>query len=181
MSIRLPRRLTVAALAATSAVSIGLSATAAHAATGNTVFPGSQAHWITATYDGMNVAVANAAGWAGAPVIQWYNTGGTEQKWYFDYVRDAQAGFQGYELRNENSGMCLYNDEVAGDTMFQEPCDPNNSGELFWITSGQIYAHFGPALYLDVSGVSYGAGANIDGWYENGGINQSFSIYNVSS
>jgi hypothetical protein len=181
MSTRFPRRFTAAALAATTAVSIGVSATAAHAATGNIVDYGSQAHWITATYDGMNVAVANAAGWAGAPVIQWYNDGGTEQKWYFDYVLDAEGGFQGYEVRNENSGMCLYNDEVAGDTMVQEPCDPNNSGELFWITSGHIYAHFGPLLYVDVSGVSYGAGANIDGWYQNGGINQNFSIYNVSS
>jgi hypothetical protein len=175
--------------AAVALVAVGLLAGAgissAQASTGNTVYRGSQAHWITASYDGMNLAVANNATWAGAPVIQWYNDGGTEQKWYFDQVYDTSGGFQGYMLRNENSGMCLLEDGIAGDWLYQEPCDQNNAAELFWHygaagTDNHFQARNG-GLYVDVSGYSYGAGANIDGWYQNGGANQNFWVTNVSS
>ena len=163
----------------------GAGVSSAQASTGNTLYRSWQAHWITASYDGMNLAVANNATWAGAPVIQWYNDGGTEQKWYFDQVYDTSGGFQGWMLRNENSGMCLYEDGNAGDTLFQEPCDANSASELFWHygvpgSDNYFQARYG-SFYVDVSGYSYGAGANIDGWYQNGGANQDFWVTNVSS
>ncbi len=185
MTILRSRRTRAAAVSLIAGGLLAATATAAHASTSNTVYHDSQAHWITASYDGMNIAVSGGATWAGAPVIQWYNDGGTEQKWYFDQVYDANGGYMGVELRNENSGMCLYDDSVAGDWLFQEPCNPDDSAEFFW--------HYGYAgtdnhfqarrdsLYVDVAGYSYGAGANIDAWYGNGQSNQDFWVSNVSS
>lgn len=177
------RRFTVAAALVGALLTAAVPA--AHAAGGNTVSRGSQAHWITASYDGLNVAVADGSTAAGTQLIQWYNDGAAEQKWYFDQVYDSVGGFMGYELRNENSGMCLFNDGIAGDWMYQEPCDPNNAAEYFW--------HFGSAgsdnwfegrlgsLFVDVSGYGWGAGSNIDGWYQNNQANQDFWVTNVSS
>ena len=179
------RRARAAAACLLAGGMLAATAATAHAATGNTVNYGSQAHWITASYDGMNLAVSGGSTSPGAPVIQWYNDGGTEQKWYFDAVYDAGGGFLGDELRNENSGMCLFDDGIAGDWMYQEPCDPGNAAEYFW--------HYGAAgtdnwfqgrrsgLWVDVSGFGWGAGSNIDGWYQNGQGNQDFWVTNVSS
>lgn len=159
---------------------------AAHASsTTYTVSQDTQAHWITAAYDGMNVAVADGATYWGAPVIQWYNTGGTEQKWYFDQVYDQNGSLQGYMLRNEHSNLCLVTDGTAGDQLYQWPCNPAIAGEVFWYGSAsyvntEVY-FYDSGLLLDVSGYSYGAGADIDLWYDNGGGNQFFWITDVSS
>lgn len=150
-----------------------------------TVYEDSQAHWITASYDGMNVAIADGGTYLGAGAIQWYNDGAAEQKWYFDQVYDQTGGYEGVLLRNENSGLCLVTDGNAGDQVYQWPCNPNTSGELFWhYGSVGAYNSFegrSTGLYLDVSGYSYGAGANIDLWYSNGQPNQLFWVSNVSS
>jgi hypothetical protein len=189
MKFALSRR-AIKRAAATVLVAGGLLAgtgAAAHASTTTTytVYQDTQAHWITASYDGMNVAVANSATYWGAPVIQWYNTGGTEQKWYFDRVYDQNGTFQGYLLRNEHSNLCLGTDGTAGHQLYQWPCNPAISAELFWYgpwspVSTQVY-FYNSGMFLDVSGYSYGAGAAIDLWYDNGGSNQYFWITNVSS
>lgn len=170
---------------------LGFGATAANASSGPvyseygyTVYEGTQAKWITAEYDGMNVAVAEGSTAPGARVIQWYNDGGAEQKWYFDAVYDSSAGFEGYLIRNENSGLCLSTDGWAGDTMTQQPCSPANTYEWMadeaWGTDHQFYDRQ-TTLYMDVSGYSYSAGANIDLWYGNGNDNQYFWVTNTSS
>jgi len=170
---------------------LGVGATAANASSGPvyseggyTVYEGTQAKWITAEYDGMNVAVAGGSTSVGARVIQWYNDGGSEQKWYFDAVYDGSSGFEGYLIRNENSGLCLSTDGIAGDRMTQEPCNPQLYPEWFaidsWGTDNQFYNRQ-TGLYMDVSGYSYTAGANVDLWYSNGGDNQWFWITDTSS
>ncbi len=146
------------------------------------MYPSSQAKWIAAEHDGMNVSVADGSGDLYHRVIQWYNNGGAEQKWYFDEVYDSNSGFEGYLLRNQNSGLCLSTDGYAGDTLFQDWCNAGNTREWFTVgTSGadnQIFNR-STGLYLDVSGYSYAAGANIDLWYSNGGSNQYFWITNA--
>lgn len=184
MAILHSRRARAAAASLLAGGLLAATATAAHASSSITVQYDSQAHWITATYDGMNLAVADASTAPGAPVIQWYNTGGAEQKWYFDAVYDSSSGFEGYLIRNENSGLCLSTDGWAGDTMTQEPCNPELTPEWFdidsWGTDNQFYNRQ-TGLYMDVSGYSYSAGANMDLWYSNGGDNQWFWITNTSS
>ena len=122
---------------------------------------------------------------ASAGAIQWYNDGAGEQKWYFDNVSDQNGGSEGVMLRNENSGLCLVTDGTAGDQVYQWPCNPATPGELFWhyglIGSDNYFQNRMTGLYLDVSGYSYGAGANIDLWYSNNQPNQDFWVTNVSS
>jgi hypothetical protein len=178
----------VAALAA--ATMLGASVSAANASSssyseyGYTVYPDTQAHWITAEFSAMNVSVADSSTAAFHRVVQWYNDGTAEQKWYFDSVYDATSGFEGYLLRNENSGQCLSTDGVAGDTLFQEACNPGIETE--WFTRGNsgsdnyFYNRY-TGLYLDVSGYNYAAGANMDLWYWNGGDNQWFWVTSVGS
>lgn len=183
--------LSVGATALTATAMLGASAGAATASTGGsytsngyTVYLDTQAHWITAEYTGMNVAVADNSLAAFHRVVQWYNDGGAEQKWYFDAVYDSSSGFEGYLLRNENSGQCLSTDGRAGDTLFQEACNPGIETEWFTYgasgTDNWFYNRY-TGLYLDVSGGSYAAGANMDLWYWNGGMNQWFWVTNVNS
>jgi hypothetical protein len=166
----------------------GVVATAASASASppyHTV-PGSTAYWLNEVNDSMEVAVANSATYAGAPIIQWYNDGGNEQKWYFDVVEDSSntpypyEGFNTvYELRNANSNLCLDTDGTAGDQLVQTTCNPQDYGQWFGQDNTQYGAEFydiGSGLYLDVSGNSYGAGAAVDEWYWNGNGNQLFYV-----
>ncbi|HXR72552.1 RICIN domain-containing protein [Actinocrinis sp.] len=183
--------LRASAAALTAAAVFGATTTAANASSGGsyseggyTVYLDTQAHWITPEFSGMNVSVADNSTAAFHRVIQWYNDGGAEQKWYFDAVYDSSSGFEGYLLRNENSGQCLSTDGQAGDTLFQEACNPGLLTE--WFTRGGsspdnwFYNRY-TGLYLDVSGYSYAAGTNLDLWYWNGGDNQWFYVTNVGS
>lgn len=189
LSRRAAMRAGTAALTAATVLGAGVGAANAssggsYSENGYIVHTDSQAHWITAEFDGMNVAVADNGTDNYHRVVQWYNDGGAEQKWYFDQVYDSTSGFEGDLLRNENSGLCLSTDGNAGDTVFQVTCDPANNTEWFdRYTSGTDNNFFNRAtgLYLDVSGFSYTAGANIDLWYGNNGDNQWFWVTNVGS
>jgi Ricin-type beta-trefoil lectin domain-like len=120
--------------------------------------------------------VSGGSTYPGAPVIDWYANGGANQDWLFSSV----GGGNTYEIINVNSNMCLTSDGVAGDQVYQEPCD----GSLLqqWNTSltpgnGVAYTikNVSSGLYLDVSGDSPWAGTAIDTWYYNGGANQQFA------
>ncbi|GAB3147345.1 RICIN domain-containing protein [Amycolatopsis sp. NPDC004378] len=180
MKIRLPRLLArVGVLAALGAVTLGGGVAHADA---NYVTHGTQAYWITAGYDGLNVAVAGGSTGAGTRIIQWYNDGAAEQKWFFDTVSNAGT-FVGYLIRNENSGLCIDTDGNAGDAVVQTNCTANDEGQIFTggFSSAASYRDKGNGLYLDVQGFSYGAGANVDLWYGNGQPNQNFIQTPVSS
>lgn len=187
LSRRTALRAGAAALTAAAALGAGVgaaNASGSYTENGYTVYVDSQAHWITAEFDGMNVSVADGGTDDYHRIIQWYNDGGAEQKWYFDQVYDATGGFEGYLLRNENSGLCMSTDGNAGDTLFQVTCDPGNMAE--WFDRGisgtdNNFFNRSTGLYLDVSGFSYSAGANMDLWYWNGGDNQWFWVSNVGS
>lgn len=175
----------VAALGGTAAAHASAGGGGSYAYGGYTVLLDDQAHYITASYDGMNVAIPSASQLIGTRAIQWYVNGGAEQKWFYDQVYGSDGGFEGILLRNDNSGQCLSTDGWAGDTVFQESCDPTNSAQWFWRygtdgASNEFQNRY-TGYYLDVSGFSYGAGANIDLWYSNGGGNQVFWSTKVGS
>ena len=188
-SIRGSRRSVVRAVLVTA---LGLGSAVATAAAANATPPyhtvaGSSSHVISENNDSMVIAVSNAANWAGAPIIQWYNTGGTEQKWYFDTVEDSSNTPYPYEqystvylLRNANSGLCLDTDGRAGDQLVQTNCNANDYGQWFGVNNywwGSTFYDIGSQLWLDVSGDSYGAGAAIDEWSWNGNGNQVFTVF----
>ena len=91
-----------AGAAALTAAAVFGATTAANASSGGsyseggyTVYLDTQAHWITAEFSGMNVSVADNSTAAFHRVIQWYNDGGAEQKWYFDAVYRRQLRLRG--------------------------------------------------------------------------------------
>ncbi len=125
---------------------------------------------------GLLLDVSGGSTQPGAPVIDWFANGGANQEWTFY----SYGGNNTYEIVNVNSGMCLTTDGVAGDQVFQMPC--NGSSTQQWATGlnpssvnaytiRNIYSN----LYLDVSGGSSWWGASIDTWPYNGGSNQYFA------
>lgn len=174
-----------AALGGSAAAHATIGGGGSYAYGGYVVYLDDQAHYITASYDGMNVAIPQARTDLGVRAIQWYVNGGAEQKWFYDYVYDASGGFEGVLLRNDNSGLCLSTDTQGGGLVFQLTCDPTNTAEWFWRygtdSTTNWFQNRSTGNYLDVSGYSYGAGANIDLWPSNGGGNQQFWSTKVGS
>jgi hypothetical protein len=164
------RRVAVAAMATAVTAVCALTATAegAHAATGTGSYQvqwASSASPIYVSFDGMHVAVPESSTSPGTGIIQWSPDGGSEQNWY------------------QNSNLCIQTNGFAGATLYQEPCNPVN-GLMVWMphygTYGDVsytaWTNEAAGLNLDVSGASSGEGANIDGWYPNGGSNQDFQV-----
>jgi len=191
MSIQHFRRFAVAVVAV-AAVAIGAvsGAGVANADTGDTVSQGTTAYWIAPTIDSMPMAVADASNSPGARVIQWYNTGGNEQKWYFDGVYNSTGNYLGFLLRNKNSGQCLDTDGVPGDTLFQNYCDPNGRPQQIFNNVAD-YDYYGypidwryqnsrSGLWLDVNGDSLNPGTGIDLWFQNWNDNQNFFLTQTS-
>lgn len=158
----------VAALVAATAGGTGLllaTATAAHAA------EISQYSTLVPASDWLNVAVSGGSTSAGVPIIQWWADSGAEQEW------QLPAAYTSGEIINQNSGMCITTDGVAGDQLYQEPC--NGSASEQWYAA---YNFAGPTVFqnpatglvMDVSGYDMWAGGAIDAWYQNNQANQSF-------
>ena len=119
--------------------------------------------------------VSGGSTYPGAPVIDWYSNGGQNQNWLFQ----PTGGTNTYQIINVNSNQCLTTDGVAGDQVYQDPCDGSTAQQ--WQTSltpsltttwpiKSVYS----GLYLDVNGDSPWARTSIDTWYWNGGANQYF-------
>ena len=130
---------------------------------------GSSSSWLV-------LDVSGAATYPGAPVVQWYANGGSNQRWNFVDLGNNQE-----RIVNQNSSMCLTTDGVAGDQVFQWPCnnsDPHQvwSGALtqYW---GGFHGLMNPAsgLYLDVSGDNRWAGGQLITWWWNGSSGDVFS------
>jgi hypothetical protein len=124
---------------------------------------------------GLLLDVSGASTSPGAPVIDYWANGGANQAWTF-----IPVGNSVYEIVNQNSGQCLSTDGIAGDAVFQLPC--NGGLTQRWSTgltpsSYSAYTIMNPysGLYLDVNGDSPWPGTSLDVWYYNGGANQYFS------
>jgi hypothetical protein len=152
--------------------------------------PGANSSTITAASSLMLFGVREGRTDAGADIVQWYADSGSEQAWYFDTVGyDVTRSQPIYEIRNQKSGLCIWTDHNAGDPVVQMRCDPDNVWQ-WWeraTPSGSTYPAadllFNPAggLVLDVAGDSYNAGAEIDVWYRNSGLNQQFYAAGIGS
>ncbi|MFC0435971.1 RICIN domain-containing protein [Kutzneria buriramensis] len=187
MNIKHIRRVAagVIAAAATTLAAFGTVGTA-NAAPALSVSHGTTAYWIAPTPDSMAMAVADSETWPGAPVIQWYNTGGNEQKWYFDGVYDPYGTYLGFLLRNKNSGLCLDTDGVAGHGLVQQYCDANShpteifnnypNYDVFGILISWRYQNRQTGLWLDDYGRGLNPGNVIDLWYQNYNDNQDFFL-----
>ena len=178
----------LAALGSSGLLAVGVLASPAGAAvnqhsepsnTGSLSFTTSLATGADAA---LRLAVPQASTTPGTGVIDWSITDGAEQEWTFKPTVDAADT---YQIINDNSNQCLTTDGVAGDQVYQDPCNGSRSQQ--WKT-GLIDAlspwTFVPiqsvssGLYLDVRGDSFWQGTVIDTWYGNGGNNQGWAIPN---
>jgi len=165
---RLRRALCVLALAtAATTATIVAGAGAAHADSSAAIRLGPVSNPF------LTVEVAGASGAAGANVDQWVLNGGANQVWYMQPYNSH------YRFVNKQSGLCLATDGFAGDTVYQWYCNTSTAEQ--WDTNlvagntvGYSIRNVYSNLFLDVSGDSRSAGANLDTWYWNGGNNQYF-------
>lgn len=164
-------------VAAVGIGAVGAAAGAAQADTGYAISWSGQ-HLITASYDLLNVAVADGSTSAGGRVIQWPADGGSEQAWYFGTIT-LNGVYQGTVIANANSGMCLNTDGVAGDELTQQPCYYGDNYELFDVHGSlggyDSFSNVATGLYMDVNGYSWNEGDGIDLWYQNDAPNQTFA------
>jgi hypothetical protein len=127
-----------------------------------------------------NLDVNGASTSAYAPIDVWYNTGGANQQFSYPDQNGQVA-----QIINENSGMCITTDGVAGDGLFQLPCQ--NAGNqqweaetwtAWWNPGKTMVTFLNPwsGLVMDIYDDSYSPGATVDAWYPNGGLNQSFLL-----
>jgi Ricin-type beta-trefoil lectin domain-like len=120
--------------------------------------------------------VSNAATYAGAPVIQWFANAGSNQRWNFVQQPDSNE-----EIVNQNSGMCLTSDGVAGHWVYQWPCggypqqEWKGTLENAWGGSGHGLQNARSGLWLDVDGDASWAGAHIITWYNNDTYGELFT------
>jgi len=164
--------LAIAVLLSSAAVgSVALPSPAAAAISYTThVTPGNTAF--------LQLDVSGASVQPGAPVIDWYANGGSNQVWSFDSVGSSGNT---YQVVNQNSGMCLTTDGVPGDQVYQWPCTGGANQQ--WLTSLNPYGAPGyytiqsvsSGFYLDVNSDNPFAGTPIDTWYYNGNPNQKFA------
>lgn len=171
ITARRVRRL-VAGLATVTAAIAGLLVAGAGPAAADAPF------WVTLTAnnDGLALDVQGGSTAAGAPIIQWWVNGGSNQHWHFS----APDGVDITDIFNQNSGMCLTTDGWLGNQLYQTPCDwtddqlwyaNNSSGS--WSFTSVAY----PWLSIDIYGYSPSPGAPVDAWYTNHAPNQVFTAW----
>jgi hypothetical protein len=128
---------------------------------------------ITNANSGKCLDVYNWSKQPGATIDQW--SCGNRQK---NQEWGPRAVGSLVEIINENSGLCLISDAVAGDGVTQAACT-GNAGEL-WLdqstSSGDVFRNDETGYALEVYGASKSNGAIVDTWYYNGKNNQLWSI-----
>ncbi len=174
---RLARRLAAVVATALAGVAVAVVPGVANAQQLNSVAIGTDA---SANFLVLDVAGASTA--QGAGVIQWYGNGGANQRWIF-----VPTGDETQEIVNQNSGMCLTTDGVAGDQLYQMRC--LNSPLQQWrgtlprswsgFLNGSTLVNPYSGLGVDVSGGSGNAGTSIIGWYAKDSINQHFGYWQL--
>jgi Ricin-type beta-trefoil lectin domain len=150
---------------------VTLAATQGSALAASTGILESNSSWL-------NVGVRGGSTAINTDIIQWYSTRGSDQQWNVYTPAGAPANAQYFQ--NVNSGYCITTDGTAGDPLFQAPCSADNRYQQWqesyvWWAFGATIQNPASGLVWDVQGNSYGAGAEIDGWYPNNQLNQVFS------
>lgn len=104
-----------------------------------------------------------------------------QQRWNFVQLPDGNE-----QIVNQNSGMCLTTDGVAGHWVYQWPCDSSNphqewKGSLIsaWYAGEHPLQNPASGLMLDVEGDHWWAGANIITWYPNGTDGELFAYWQL--
>lgn len=169
---------------------IGAAAAAAAIAGATALAAAGTAQASTYQFNNVYLAPASSAGslmldvsggstTPGAPVIQWWLNGGSNQKWNINVLADGNS-----QIINGKSGQCLTTDMVAGHGLYQFPCvsgSPNQEWNIHGLTTNDFYVRpiTNPAsgLSIDIYRSSRAAGATVDAWYDNGGDNQHFAAY----
>ena len=129
--------------------------------------------------DGLVLDMSGASTAPGGQLIDWVSNRGANQMWTFHNITLKNSG-QLYTIVNQNSGLCLTTDGIAGDRVVQETCAGNNLTQQWYTglspfsTQGWAVENEASGLYLDVDQDNPDFGAWIITWPFNGGLNQYF-------
>lgn len=145
--------------AATAAVLPATSGAASAAQVPSTSATATEYYYtFSAESDGLYLDVQGGSTAKGALVLQWLPTGTASEEW---------GTGPGWHIRNENSGMCLTTDGVAGDQLYQKPCLKRLARYQTWyptcLPEGCLLAGDN-GLVVDVYQGSTAEGAHIDAW-----------------
>jgi len=171
------RRL-LAAAAATAAIAGATTLGAAGAAEASTYQFNNIYLGAVSSAGSLMLDVSGGSTAPGAPVVQWWLNGGSNQKWNVNVLPDGNS-----QIINVKSGQCLTTDMVAGDGLYQFPCvsAPSQEWAIYGMTTNDFIgrAIYNPASGLDVDiyRSSRAAGATVDAWYLNGADNQRFEAF----
>jgi Ricin-type beta-trefoil lectin domain-like/Glycosyl hydrolases family 43 len=146
-------------------------------ATGSWGDAGSTSYHISNIHSSLLLDVTSASKTAGAQVIQWSNTNGTNQDWTL-----VSAGSGYFYITNKNSGLYLdvsSSSTATGANVVQWTSSSGTSQQWSLVAiSGGHYniVNRNSSLLLDVNGGSTSTGATIIQWTNNGGSNQQWVL-----
>ena len=169
-------RRTAATLAVVATVAGGSAGLAAAPAMADTA----SYNGLTSTSNWYSLDVSGASTSLFAPIDVWYYNGNANQQFTYPENNGQVA-----EIEAQNSGMCITTDGTAGDVLFQAPCFNGVAQQweaetwtAWWNPGKTMVTFLNPwsGLVMDVENNSYSPGASVDGWYPNGGLNQSWTL-----
>lgn len=146
-------------------------------ATGQWQDAGSTFYDISNKNSSMLLDVNGASKAAGTQVIQWTNTGGTNQQWTL-----VSVGGGNFNIVNKNSGLPLDvtgASTTAGASIIQGTSSggANQQWSLVAVSGGYYnIVNKNSGLLLDVNGASTTAGAKVIQWTSTGGANQQWVL-----
>jgi hypothetical protein len=170
----------LAALAATAAVALA-APSAASALSLNNVAIASKHTGFTGVLD-----VAGGSTVAGAKVIQYSVTGGSNQRWNFvEYGNEWSPHTQ---IVNQKSGLCLTTSGIAGQQLYVTYCNTSNPRQdwhttlppfglnpMYGFAAAYVFGY--NYLVIDVQGASGLAGTPVIGWPATNADNQRFAYW----
>jgi beta-xylosidase len=132
---------------------------------------------VTAANSGLLLDVSGASTADGAKIIQWSDTGGTNQRW-----RLTRTTGNVYTLTGVGSGKCLEvpnNSATQGTRLGIFTC--NGGANQQWAvtstgSSSYLLVNLGSGWVADVVSGATTTGAEIEQWANNGGSNQHWSL-----
>lgn len=135
---------------------------------------------LPAVSDSLQLDVVGASTAPFAQIDVWFANSGDNQQWSYPSSNGAVG-----QIASKSSGMCITTDGGAGDTLFQYPCQNAANQQwtaeiwtAWWNPGGTMVTFLNQwsGLVMEVYGDSRWAGAAVDAWYPNGGLNQSWIV-----
>jgi hypothetical protein len=139
--------------------------------------PAAGTYRITAANSALLLDVSGGSAANGAPVVQWSNTGGSNQRWTL-----ARVSGNVYTITGVGSGKCLEvpdSSATQGARLSIYTCNGGANQQWSFASTGSsafALVNLASGWVADVVSGSTSAGAQIEQWANNGGSNQHWTL-----